>query len=157
MDTQEFDGVFKFTNASTEDFTVMWNSKEYLFPATSTCPLIMPEHTLEEVQAIRKKFAYKYAQREFAKSKIGVGIEKEASKHLNPATYDEKLLQPYIDQCLSPLPIASAKVTVIPKKKPKFIDGGTAVMDEQKSVQALSSATGEFADYVPPVLGQMQG
>lgn len=151
----QFDGVFKFTNASDEDFMVMWNSKEYTFPKKSTCPLIMPEYTLEEVQSIRKKFAYKYAQREFAKSEKGIAIAREGAKHISPATYNEEVLNEFVQQCLSPLAIASAKVEVVPKKKVEFRDGGTAIVPEHGSVETLSSAQGEFKDYVPPTLGRM--
>ena len=152
----EFEGVFKFTNASDEDFVVMWNSKEYTFPAQSTCPMIIPNEPLENVQAIRKKFAYKYAQREFAKSKEGKAIEKEGAKHLNPATYNEQILEKFVQQCLTPLPVSSAKVATVTKQKTKFIDNGTAIIDEGAGVSGLSSPNGAFADYVPPVLGKME-
>jgi len=52
---ETFDGVFKFTNASKEDFKVLWNNKEYTFPAESTCPMIIPGEMPENVQEIRKK------------------------------------------------------------------------------------------------------
>jgi len=149
------DGVFKFTNASKEDFKVLWNNKEYIFPAESTCPLIIPNTTPEEIQSIRKKFALKFAQREFAKSKEWKAIEKEGNKHLTPATYNEAILEPYIQQCLSPLPLGSAKVNAGVSNEPKFIDGGSVVLGDQVSVGSLSAKDGEFADYTPPVLGKM--
>lgn len=107
--TKEFDGVFRFTNATKDDFIALWNNKEYVFPAGMCCPMILPDETLENIQEIRKKFAYKLAVREFynskeyrAMSKMGRGL---------PPTYDDKVLQPWIDQCLSPLPMGKAKVT----------------------------------------------
>lgn len=157
MENNDFDGVFRFTNASKEDFKVMWNSKEYTFPAESTCPLIIQGESLENIQEIRKKFAKKYAQREFEKSAEGKKIAKEGSKHVSPATYDEAILNPWIQQCLDPLPLAAAKVAVVPIKKPEFIDGGTAILGEGGSLNSLTSKDGEFKDYIPPVLGQMQG
>ena len=154
MENNNFDGVFKFTNASKEDFTVMWNSKEYTFPAESTCPLIIPGETLENIQAIRKRFALKYAQRELDKSPEGMKLEKEAAKHFSPATYNESVLEKYIETCLNPLPLAQAAVKVIPKKKSQFVDNGTVVIGEGQGLNAISK---EFDDYVPPELGQMAG
>lgn len=153
----EFDGVFKFTNASKEDFKVMWNSKEYTFPAESTCPLIIPNESQENIQNIRKKFALKYAQREFDKSTEGKKIAKEGAKHFSPATYNETILEPFVQQCLAPLPITTAKVVEVKKVKTQFIDNGTAIIGEGKSLESLSSANGEFAEYVPPELGSMAG
>ncbi len=99
----DFDGVFRFTNATKEDFIALWNNKEYSFPAGKTVPLIIPDETLENIQEIRKKFAYKLAVREFyngtqyAKmAKMGNGL---------PPTFDEKILEPMIEQCLTPLPM----------------------------------------------------
>lgn len=156
MENEEFDGVFKFTNASKEDFTAMWNNVEYTFPAETRCPLVIPNETAENIQNIRKRFALKYAQREFDNSTAGKAIAKEGQKHFSPATYNEKLLEPFIQQCLSPLPISTAKVVKVPKKKTETIDGGTAVIGDS-SIEALSSANGPFGDYTPPELGKMAG
>lgn len=106
--TNEFDGVFRFTNATKEDFVALWNNKEYVFPAGTCCPMIIPDETLENIQEIRKKFAYKLAVREFYNSKEYTRLSK-MGRGL-PPTFDDKVLQPWIDQCLSPLPIAKAKV-----------------------------------------------
>jgi hypothetical protein len=152
MENNNFDGVFKFTNASKEDFSVMWNSKEYTFPAESTCPLIIPGETLENIQNIRKRFALKYAQRELAKSPEGIKLAKEGAKHFSPATYNESILEKYIETCLNPLPIAQATVKEIKKSKTKFVDNGTAIIGEGQSLQSVSK---EFDEYVPPELGKM--
>lgn len=152
MENTNFDGVFKFTNVSDKDFTVMWNSKEYTFPAKSTCPLIISGETLENIQNIRKRFALKFAQRELAKSKEGMALEKEGAKHFMPATYNESILEKYIETCLNPLPIAQASVKVVEKKKTKFIDNGTMVVGEGQGTKAISEG---FNDYVPPELGAM--
>lgn len=153
MNTENFSGVFEFTNASEEDFITLWNNKEYVFPANTTCPLIIPNESLENIQEIRKRFALKYAQREFAKSKDGVKIEKEASKYFSPATYNEAIYQPYINQCLTPLPKSSAKIKDIPKAE--IVLNGTAVITDKGGVNALSAADGVFKDYTPPELGAM--
>ena len=155
--TEPFDGVFKFTNASDREFVFRWNNKDYIFPPMSTSPLIMQGFTLEEVQSIRKKAALKYAQREFDRSEQGLKIAGEGNKHLNPATYDLSVLQPYVDQCLSPLPIGSIKIADVPSQKLEFNDGGTALIGDGSSLGSLSSKDGEFGTYVPPVLGAMQG
>lgn len=107
--TKEFDGVFRFTNATKEDFTALWNNKEYVFPAGTCCPMIIPDENLENIQEIRKKFAYKLAVREFYNSKEYQKMSK-MGRGL-PPIYDDKVLQPWIDQCLSPLPIGKAKVS----------------------------------------------
>lgn len=107
--TNEFDGVFRFTNATKEDFIALWNNKEYVFTSGTSCPMILPEETLESIQEIRKKFAYKLAVREFYNSKEYIRLSKMGQGL--PPTFDDKILQPWIDQCLSPLPISKVKVT----------------------------------------------
>lgn len=111
----DFTGVFYFTNASNQDFTALWNNKEYLFPAGTSCPMLIPGEPLENIQEIRKKWAYKLAVREFHKGADFARLN-GAKTHL-PATYDDKVLQPWIDQCLAPLPKAEAKVKEVKKTK----------------------------------------
>jgi len=106
--TVDFDGVFRFTNATNEDFIALWNGKEYLFPSGTCCPMIIPDETLESIQEIRKKWAYKLAVREFYKSKKYRDMSK-MGKGL-PPTYDDKVLEPWIDECLRPLPAARMAV-----------------------------------------------
>jgi hypothetical protein len=125
---ENFEGVFRFTNATDEDFKVLWNNIEYTYPAHSTVPMIIPNESQENIQEIRKKFAYKLAIREFYKgkeyqkmSKMGGGI---------PPTFDEKLLQPWIDQCLLPLPKAVAQVKVLPKDSDKRYKGSKAIKEK---------------------------
>lgn len=120
-----FDGVFRFTNATDEDFTGFWNNKEYLFPAGTCCPIIIQDETLENIQEIRKKFAYKLATREFYKgsqyakmSRMGNGL---------PPTFDEKILEPMIETCLKPLPIAQATVTEGKRDSEKNYRGSKAI------------------------------
>lgn len=106
--TNDFDGVFRFTNATDEDFSGFWNNKEYVFPAGTCCPMIIANEPLENIQEIRKKFAYKLAVREFYKGKVYAKMSKMGNGL--PPTFDEKILEPWIEQCLKPLPIAKAKV-----------------------------------------------
>lgn len=122
---EDFDGTFRFTNWTDEDFIGKWGGKEYTFPAQTTSPIIMPEHTPLEIQQIRKKFAKNLAEREFFKSKeYGKGLSQErnpdGSARLNSihmaATYSLDTLAPFIQRCLEPLPIARAAVKVAPKE-----------------------------------------
>ncbi len=115
---EDFDGVFRFSNPSDEDFIGRWGNKEYIFPAQSTVPLIIPEHTPIEIQNIRKKFAKDLAIREYFKSKDynlkadqegEFGNKRFTSIH-QAATYTDNDLIPYIQACLADLP-ASKLVT----------------------------------------------
>lgn len=114
METTEFDGVLRFTNVTNEDFVFLWNNKEYIFPAGKTTPMIIANEPLENVQTIRKRAAYKLAQREFYKGDI-YNTMKEKGQGL-PPTYDDKVLQPMIDSCLKPLPQGYATVKDLPKE-----------------------------------------
>lgn len=108
----DFDGIFRFTNFTDEDFKAKWNSVEYTFPAQSTSPLIIPGETPEGVQSIRKKFARELAEREFYRSQKGQFMNsKEAGPR--PALYTDSDLTPFVQKCLEPLPIAPAKMVVV--------------------------------------------
>lgn len=122
---EDFDGVFRFTNWSDEDFVGVWGGKEYHFPANTTSPMLIPEHSPLEIQHIRKKFAKDLAQREFFKSNsytkyITQEKTPDGSPRLNSihqaGTYTLDELTPLIKKCLEPLPIASARVTAAPKE-----------------------------------------
>lgn len=129
-----FDGVFRFTNVTDEDFVFLWNNKEYIYPAGKTTPMIISNETAENIQEIRKKAAYKLAQREFYKGKLYETM-KEQGKGL-PPLYDEKLLEPMIESCLKPLPLGQAIVKEVPKKAEKFtskaVNGGANLNTEFK-------------------------
>lgn len=114
----DFDGVFRFSNPSKEDFVFLWNNKEYIFPAESCCPMIIADESLENIQNIRKKAAYKFAVREYYKGKDYEKLVKLGKA--NPSTFDESVLQPWIDACLSPLPIKRAEVKVSKKEATKL-------------------------------------
>ena len=123
-----FSGVFYFTNATDEDFAVLWNNKEYKFPAKTSCPMIIANETLENIQEIRKKFAYKLATREFYKGKEYMRLSKMGNGL--PPTFDEKILQPWIDQCLNPLPESRAKVREITENKERQFKGSKALSEK---------------------------
>lgn len=112
------DGVFYFSNNSNEDFIALWNNKEYKFLAKTCSPMIIQGATPEEVQNIRKKFAYKWAEREWCKgseykrmAKMGGGL---------PPTRDDSTLEPLVQMCLNPLPIKKAEVKEGKKDKRKM-------------------------------------
>lgn len=105
---EEFDGVFRFTNPTDKDRSYLWNNKEYIFPAESTVPLIIPNQTLEEIQEIRKRFAYRMAEERFYE-----GDEYKRMKEMGggtPPTFDVKILEPMIQECLKPLTIKRAAI-----------------------------------------------
>lgn len=121
----DFDGVFRFTNPSTEDFIGVWGSKEYLFPAESTTPIMIAEHSPIEIQSIRKKFAKDLAEREYYKSK---GYEVLRGQEGRPgnrtfnsihqaAAYTLKDLEPYIQLCLKPMKEATLTAKAVVREK----------------------------------------
>lgn len=125
---ENFDGTFKFTNPSDEDFIGVWGKKEYFFPANKTVRMVMPEHSPLEVQHIRKKFAKKLAEREFYKSQqykvLSDQEGKPGDRRFNSihqaATYTENDLIPWIQACLEPK--EEATLTVQPANMPSVED-----------------------------------
>lgn len=110
----DFDGTFKFTNFTKEEFRTRWGGIEYTFPAEKTIPLIIPSATPEEVQNIRKKFARDLAVIEFYKSEKFKMMDAHVPGGV-PALYTDNDLAPFIKRCLEPLPLAKAVMTPIPK------------------------------------------
>ncbi len=115
---QDFDGVFRFTNWSDEEFVGTWNKKEYHFPPNATSPMIIPENSPLEIQHIRKKFARDLAEREFFKGQKyeqyrspegNLGNRTMSGIHTaNTYTLDD--LKEGIQKCLKPLEIKRAFV-----------------------------------------------
>lgn len=121
MDTinEDFSGVFYFTNPTKVERKRLWNNKEYIFPAESTVPLIIPSETLDNIQEIRKRFAKDMAlERLYEGEKVldrdgKVIFDYAKAKEMGgglPPTFSEKILEPFIEECLKPLPIKRAKV-----------------------------------------------
>lgn len=128
----EFDGIFRFTNATDEDFSVTWNSIEYTYPKQSTSPMIISGESAENVQNIRKLFARKLAEKEFYKSSeyqrlvdLGKG---------NGATYDESVLEDMIQKCLQPLPIARATTRMLPKQDDSVFEDKIESVNQNESL-----------------------
>lgn len=129
MDTIDFDGVFRFTNVTDEDFVTLWNNKEYLFPAGKTVPLVIPDETLENIQEIRKRFAHNLATREFYSGKVYKTMSKQGGGL--PPLFDEKLLEPMIEACLTPLPSAKISVKQLPEDNEKKYKGSKAMSEKE--------------------------
>lgn len=127
--TKDFSGVFNFTNPTDEDFVHLWNNKEYTFPANKTVPLIVANESLENIQEIRKRFAYDLAMREFYKGKIYRGLVDQGNKSAGgvPPLFDERLLEPMIEQCLKPMPSGRATVKEIKKDLDSSFKGSKAI------------------------------
>ena len=119
---EEFDGVFKFTNPSDEEFSGTWGKKQYLFPPRKTVPMIMVDYSPLEIQHIRKKFAKNLAEREFYKSKEYKLMTKQEGDIGNKtmtgiqqaAAYTLDDLTPYIQACLEPMEVGQASYSDIP-------------------------------------------
>lgn len=119
--TQDFDGVFRFTNATSDDFIFLWNNIEYKFKAGTCSPMLIKGETDEARQEIRKKAAYKLAVREFFKSPEYVRLASMGNGL--PPTYQDEVLTEWIQQCLEPLPMGKAEITELteaPKKMKAF-------------------------------------
>lgn len=101
-----FDGVFRFTNWSEEDFKPKWNSIEYTYPAQRTTPMIISGESPENVQSIRKLFARQLAEREFYKTDKFKRMN-GPDQGLKPALYTDSDLATGIQRCLEPLQVAT--------------------------------------------------
>lgn len=104
----EFGGVFYFTNPTKQERKYLWNNKEYIFPPEATVPLIIPTETLENIQEIRKRFAYRMAEERFYESDQYMKM-KDMGNGM-PATFDPKILEPMIHECLKPLEVKRAGI-----------------------------------------------
>lgn len=139
-----FDGVFRFTNFTDSEFRAKWNSVEYIFPALSTSPLIIPGETPEGVQSIRKKFARELALEVHYKTREYKDREATApvGSGLTPAVFTENDLAPLIQKCLDPLPLAHAKAEVV-EKRPVELKTDSKGRPVTKVVEEGDSLVGE--------------
>ncbi len=116
----EFSGVFMFTNPTKTERKYLWNNREYVFPAESSVPLIIPTETLENIQEIRKRFAFRMAterlyegEKVFGRDGKTVVFDYKKAKEMGnglPPTFDDRILEPMIEECLKPLPIKRADI-----------------------------------------------
>lgn len=115
----DFDGIFRFTNYSEEDFTAKWGGKSYTFPAMKTSPMLIMDASPIEVQQIRKKFAKEFAIREWFQTKQAKQMTEkkgELNSIFQANTYSDSELAPFIQKCLEPLPMAYSLVQELPKE-----------------------------------------
>lgn len=141
LDT-DFDGVFRFSNNSDQDFTFLWNNREYTFPAKTRSPMLIQNETPENVQEIRKKAAYKWAEKEWFKTPE---YKKMASQSDFRGGRDDKVLEPLIQMCLEPLPTAKA---IVKEGKKEIIKTKAS-----KAVGGNENLNRAFADDEIPTLG----
>lgn len=148
----DFDGTFRFTNWTDEDFVGKWGGKEYHFPAGTTSPMVIVEHTPLEIQQIRKKFAKDLAEREYVKSDAYSFLIKQernpdGTARLNgiqsAGSYSIDALAPFIQRCLEPLPVAQATIVKaqgqpLEEKLTRDEEGNlnTEVVDRKTSLKA---------------------
>jgi len=133
----DFDGVFRFTNFSEEDFSARWNSVEYTFPAMKMTPMIISGATPEEVQSIRKKFARELAVREFYKTPRFNALN--GANTPTPAIYTDNDLVPLIQRCLEPLEVGTITKVALPKDSEE--DYTSVVVDGDEDVETLIAKT----------------
>lgn len=111
---EDFSGVYYFTNPTKQERTYLWNNKEYTFAPESRSPLIILSEPLENIQEIRKRFAYRMATERLYEGEVTPsGFDYKKAKEMGngtPPTFDEKILEPFIEECLKPLPLAKANV-----------------------------------------------
>lgn len=150
-----FTGVFSFTNWSDTEFVGRWGSKDYHYPANSTSPMVIPEHSPLEIQWIRKKFARDLAEREYFKSK-NYELKRKPEGELGnrtmsgihqASTYTLEDLKEGIQKCLQPLEVKQAFVEAsrkepIENKLTRDEEGNlhTQVIDKNTSLRAKALA-----------------
>jgi hypothetical protein len=138
---ENFDGIVRFTNWSDEDFVGRYNSKDYLFPANTTSPLVNVDISTYdngqflqklasplELINITKKFALDLAVREWSKSEwYKQNLKRERNPDGTPrlgiggtqgaASYSYDQLAPLIQKGLYVYPASKAQVSESVKPK----------------------------------------
>jgi len=152
---EDFDGTFRFTNWTKEDFTAKWDGQEYTFPAQTTSALIIPEEAALHLQQIRKKFAKELAEREFAKGpEYKKFLKQERNSDNTPransihqaGSYNIDVLTPLIQACLEPLTFSKAVVKT--PVKPKLEESLSRNEEGELNTKAIGGRdrqTGEFS------------
>lgn len=156
---EEFNGTFYFTNPTDKERKYLWNNREYAFPANSTVPLIVMGEPLENIQEIRKRFAYRMAEERLYEGEKMYGQDgktiiydyKKAKEMGNglPPTFSPEILESWIEECLKPLPIAKAVIKEGKKDQTKY--------KATKAIGQNDNPSYVFAEENknPPVLGEM--
>ncbi len=143
----EFDGVFRFTNPTDEEFTTMWNSVEYSFPAHASVPLVIPSESSDNIQEIRKKFAKRLGEKYFFSSARHNELNELTKKTGIPPLVDlekEPVFIEFVQKCLEPLPIGKMTSKAVPKSHTETTEY-TKVIGEKDSLKAnTTDATGQL-------------
>lgn len=142
-------GVFTFSNNSDLEFKAKWNKIEYSFPPRSTTPLsphLFPESSPIEIQHIRKKFAYEWAQREIletpkVKTMDAKNQVNQMVKAHNALTYVPGDLEPLVKMCLEPLPITSLKAEKIVVPQPELSENSRIIQNKTEQPNATGTDT----------------
>ena len=153
---EDFDGVFRFTNWSGEEFVGIWGNKEYHFPPQATSPMLIPDQSPLEIQFIRKKFAKDLAEREFFKGQNyehlrapeGTMGNRTMSGIHTASTYTLDDLKEGIQKCLNPLEVKKAFVQTrqsedLEEKLSKDANGdlNTGAIKDSKDLEKLAKGT----------------
>ena len=140
----DFDGTFRFTNWTDEDFVGVWGKKEYHFPAKTTSPMVMINETPLGIQQIRKKFAFNLAEREYFKSQdykrlLAQERTPEGTPRINSihqaGTYSIDQLASNIQKCLIPLEVGKV---VVSEAKDKFNLEDKLTRDEEGEFNTIA-------------------
>ena len=126
---EEDDTVFYFTNASDEDWSTQWNKVEYTFPAQRRTRMSIRGETPENVQAIRKMFAVRFARDQYAKTQEFAKRNTPLENKM-PIPYNMNVLQPYVDACLKPLPKAKLVTADVQSFEDNRFSGSTRPLKE---------------------------
>lgn len=141
---QDFDGVFKFTNYRETEFKAKWNNIEYTFPPMKTSPMIIAGESPENVQSIRKKFAREFAVEEWYKTSKFAEMDNK-DKGINPATYTDSDLAPFIQKCLEPLPVQQATAKALPKDKTENYRA-SRILDKDMNESLIAGGSGVLTE-----------
>lgn len=115
----DFGGVYYFTNPTKVARTYLWNNKEYTYEPESRSPMIISNESLENIQEIRKRFAYRMAKERVYEGEVVKDISGKVVYDYNkakdmgnglPPTFDDKILETFIQECLKPLEIKKAAI-----------------------------------------------
>lgn len=145
----DFDGVYRFTNFTDEDFTTLWNSVEYTFPKMSTTPMIIQGESLENIQEIRKRFAKRLALREFYNGNRYEELNSMTNKSgVPPLINEEKELGSFIQKCLEPLPVGKISMKAVPKSR-SMTSEHTKVVGEKETLKGNGTDAAADLDSLP--------
>ncbi len=159
---EDFAGVYYFTNPTKVARTYLWNNKEYTYAPESRSPMIISGETLENIQEIRKRFALRMAyerlyEGEVVKDENGkVLFDYNQAKGMGnglPPTFDESILNVFVQECLKPLAIKKASVKEGKVQDDERLYKATKAMGESDDPNRLFEEETRNA----PRLGKMPG